>query len=130
MGPALHSPWTSIWFHEAAQVTTSTWPLVVTWAMDIDADPDAAWPQTQTWPSADAQGRILPWPQVAAQAAGLRLFLSTLDSLVPPLHSTQTVLLLFLSHLSTTHLHVVVATFVGRYMAVGGPLGVFCCFSL
>ena len=52
------------------------------WAIDINTGPPmSAWLQTQTWPSAEAAGTS-PWPQVAAQAAHISLFLSTLASSV------------------------------------------------
>ena len=43
-------------------------PPVVTRATDINTDPAAAGPQTQTWPTAAVLAQPAPWPWVSAQA--------------------------------------------------------------
>lgn len=66
---------------------TSTWSLVVTWAMVISSIQThyAVCPRTQTWPSEAIQARISPRPQVTSRATHTRLFLSTLTASDLPL---------------------------------------------
>jgi hypothetical protein len=66
----------------------------------------ATWSHTQTWPLVGAQDGTSPLPQVAEQASHIKLFLSTLESPVPPLFI---ILKLFVSPsvLSDHHMHVV-----------------------
>lgn len=72
----------------------SIWSLVVTWPQTFTQSPTAEGPPRQTW----QQHMVSSRPQVAAEASHSRLFLST------SLHSTETSLLLLLSHLSSTWL--------------------------
>lgn len=67
-----------------------------------------AGPQTQTWSTEAAQANITMASGARAGSSCQALILITAVSPATSLHSAQTVPLLFLSHLSTTSLHLVV----------------------
>jgi hypothetical protein len=79
----------------------STWSLVATWTVDT------------YMASLAAQAGTPPWLYMSALATQNRLFPSTHTHTHPQvfgstsLHNAQTIPLLFLSHLSTTYLHMV-----------------------
>lgn len=83
---------------------TSTWHLVVTWAMDIDTD--------MIWDFTMALGGFAGY---SYQAVPLHPHVSRSTSL----HRAQTVLLLFLSRLSTLYLYFVVAHASHRHVLGG-----------
>lgn len=83
---------------------TTTWPLVVTWAMDSDTD--------MIWDFTMALGGLAGY---SYQAVPLYPHVSRSTSL----HRAQTVLLLFLSHLSTLYLHFVVTHASHRHILGG-----------
>jgi hypothetical protein len=65
--------------HSSKILRQSARPLVVTWAMGIYTDPWCCRVTDLIWSLVAALARTSPWPQVAGQAAPIRLFLSTLS---------------------------------------------------
>lgn len=73
------------------------------------------------WPSVAAEAWTSQWPQVTEKATHM-LVQSSSNS------NAQTVPLLFLSHLSFTHLHIVVASAAGG--PVTQPVGLWLTYSV
>lgn len=65
------------------------------------------------WPSVAAWSETSSWPEVSGQATHTRLVLCPLVSSSASLRNPQTSLPLFLSLLSLTYLHTIVATTIG-----------------
>lgn len=92
----------------------------------MDTDPCCCMAKDPDMASAIGAG-ILPWSQVAGQAALIRLFLSTLMSPALPLFIVLELLTFPLSHLSTAYSHnLVVPAVAGPQVGVCGCLPLTC----
>lgn len=80
------------------------WPLVMTWAKDTD--PSGHRPRHSPW---RLHWQDFPWPPVAAQAAQVRLLLTTLASLVPRLFIDHELIHFSFHDLYRVHLLIVAA---------------------